>query len=81
MNNDWRDRITIDPDILKGKPIIKGTMISVELVMEILANGWTEKEIIKNYPQLKKDDIQAALMYATDVLKEESVYPYPPCMS
>jgi uncharacterized protein (DUF433 family) len=77
MNNDWRDRIAIDPEILKGKPIIKGTRISVEFIIELLANSWTEQQIRGNYPQLKKEDIQAALSYATDVLKEETVYPYP----
>jgi len=77
MNNEWRDRIVVDPEILKGKPIIKGTRISVEFILELLANGWTEQQIRENYPQLKKEDIQASLRYATDVLKEEMVYPYP----
>ena len=77
MNTDWRSRITIDPAILAGKPIIKGTRIAVEFVLELLANGWAEEAITENYPQLKKEDIQAALRYATDILKEEMVYPYP----
>lgn len=77
MNADWRTRITIDPTILAGKPIIKGTRISVEFVLELLANGWAGKEIMENYPQLNKEDIQAALRYATDILKEEMVYPFP----
>lgn len=77
MDNDWRRRITIDPTILAGKPLIKGTRIAVEFVLELLANGWAEKAITENYPQLKKEDIQAALRYATDILKEEMVYPYP----
>ena len=77
MNADWRSRITVDPAILAGKPIIKGTRIAVELILELLANGWAEEAITDNYPQLKKEDIQAALRYATDILKEEMVYPYP----
>jgi len=77
MNADWRSRITIDPEILAGKPIIKDTRIAVELILELLSNDWTEKDITENYPQLKKEDIQAALRYATDILKEEMVYPYP----
>jgi uncharacterized protein (DUF433 family) len=76
MDNDWRDRVTFDPDILKGKPTIKGTRISVELILELLANGWTEQKITENYPQLKKDDIHAALRYALDILKEKPMYPY-----
>jgi len=77
MKTDWRSRITVNPDILAGKTIIKGTRISVEFILELLANGWTDEAIMENYPQLKKEDIQAALRYATDVLKEEMVYPFP----
>ena len=77
MKTDWRSRIIIDPEILAGKPIIKGTRISVEFILELLANGWTDETIMENYPQLKKEDIQAALRYATDILKEEMVYPLP----
>ena len=58
---DWRSRITIDPEILAGKPIIKGTRIPVKLILDLLANGWTTEEILENYPQLKKEDITAAL--------------------
>lgn len=75
--NDWRNRITLDPDILQGKPVIKGTRISVQHILELLANGWTEQTILENYPQLKKEDIQTALRYVTDILKDETVYPYP----
>ncbi|HHT9134873.1 MAG TPA: DUF433 domain-containing protein [Candidatus Avalokitesvara rifleensis] len=71
---DWKKKIVIDPDILVGKPVIKGTRIAVEFILELLANGWTHEEIMKNYPQLKKDDIMAALMYAAYTLKEEKVY-------
>ena len=74
---DWRSRITIDPETLAGKPIIKGTRIPVELILELLANGWTIDELLENYPQLKKEDIIAALKYAAQVLKEERVYPLP----
>jgi len=77
MNTDWRSRIALEPEILAGKPVIKGTRISVELILELLANGWTDEEILENYPQLEKKDIQSALRYATDILKDEMVYPYP----
>ncbi|MFQ6095740.1 MAG: DUF433 domain-containing protein [Candidatus Bathyarchaeia archaeon] len=77
MNTDWRSRITIDPEILTGKPIIKGTRIAVEFVLELLANVWAEEAITENYPQLKKEEIGVALRYVTDILKEEMVYPYP----
>ncbi|PXF62205.1 MAG: antitoxin [Candidatus Methanogaster sp.] len=69
------DRIIIDPEILAGKPILRGTRIPVELLLEILANGWTYEEIFENYPQIGTVDILAALQYAADLLKEEHVYP------
>ena len=74
---DWKSRITVDPEILAGKPIIKGTRIPVELIRDLLANGWTTEEILENYPQLKKEDITVALKYVAQVLKEEKVYPLP----
>ncbi|MGB8779806.1 MAG: DUF433 domain-containing protein [Candidatus Bathyarchaeia archaeon] len=73
----WRSRITLNPNVLAGKPIIKGTRISVEFILDLLANGWTAKTILENYPQLKKEDITAVLKYATEILKEEKVYPLP----
>lgn len=77
MASQWRNRITVNPNILAGKPIIKGTRISVELILDFLANGWTAETIMENYPQLKKEDITAVLKYATEILKEERVYPLP----
>jgi uncharacterized protein (DUF433 family) len=73
----WRSRITLNPKVLAGKPIIKGTRISVEFILDLLANGWTAETILENYPQLKKEDITAVLKYATEILKEEKVYPLP----
>lgn len=77
MTDDWKSRITVDPNILAGKPIIKGTRIAVEFILDLLANDWTVENILKNYPQLKKEDITAVLKYATEILKEEKVYPLP----
>ena len=65
------DRIVIDPDVMVGKPVIKGTRIPVYLTVEFVANGMTEKEIIKEYPQLRKEDIKAALLYASKCLERE----------
>ena len=77
MNKNWKDKITVDPNILAGKPIIKGTRIAVEFILDLLSNDWTVENILKNYPQLKKEDIIAVLKYATEILKEEKVYPLP----
>ncbi len=71
----WQDRIVVDPAILTGKPVIKGTRIAVEFILELLAEGWSHEQVEQNYPSLTDDDIQAALHYAADALKRERVYP------
>jgi uncharacterized protein (DUF433 family) len=73
----WKEYITIDPNILVGKPIIKGTRLSVEFVIDLLAQGWTNQEIIRNYPGITREDIQACLAYASETLKTEKVYILP----
>ena len=65
------NRIVIDPEVLSGKPVIKGTRIPVYLIIELLANGIAEKEILRQYPTLKKEDIKAALLYASKCLENE----------
>ncbi len=67
----WRERIESNPDILVGKPSIKGTRISVELILGWLANGWTQETILESYPQLTRDDILAALAFAAEFMREE----------
>ena len=71
----WNERIIIDPGILVGKPVIKGTRLAVEFIVDLLANGWTEDEILRNYPGLTREDIHACLTYASQLLHEEKVYP------
>lgn len=75
MKNGWRERITVNPKILVGKPVVKGTRISVDFILELLAHGWTYEKILKNYPQLQEDDIYAALEYSASALKLEVVEP------
>lgn len=70
----WQERITIDPEILAGKPIIKGTRLAVEFIIDLLASEWTEEEILYNYPGLTRDDILACLRYASAMLQAEKVY-------
>ena len=74
---DWRDRISVDSNVLVGKPVIKGTRIAVEFLMELMANEWTHEQILKNYPHLTAEDIQAALHYATETVKQGHVIPLP----
>jgi uncharacterized protein (DUF433 family) len=71
----WQDRIVVDPAILAGKPLIKGTRLAVEFLVDLLAEGWTHEQILRNYPQLTDEDIQAALHCAAAALKRERVYP------
>lgn len=67
----WKDRIVVDPDILVGKPIIKGTRISVELILDRVADGWSVEDILKAYPHLAREDVLAALSFASELFKEE----------
>jgi len=70
----WEERITVDPKVLVGKPVIKGTRLAVEFIIELLANGWTEQQILENYPGITREDIAACLHYASEMLKSERVY-------
>jgi len=67
------NRITANQRVLGGKPVIKGTRIAVYLVVELLASGMSEADILKEYPSLNLDDIRAALEYASKILREEEV--------
>ena len=67
-------RITVNSNILVGNPVIRGLRISVEQVMEALAGGISQKEILEDYPELEENDIKAVLLYANELVKEEKVY-------
>jgi uncharacterized protein (DUF433 family) len=70
------ERIVVDPDILVGKPVVRGTRLSVEFLLSLMANGWPEEEILRNYPGLERDDLLACLDYASRRIGEERVYPF-----
>jgi uncharacterized protein (DUF433 family) len=74
---DWKSRIVLDPAILTGKPIVKGTRIAVEFVVDLLARGWTQAQVLHEYNHLTAEDIQACLAYASYMLKSERVYLIP----
>ncbi len=69
------ERIILNPDVLAGKPVVKGTRLSVEFIVDLLAQGWSESEIVRNYPGLEPEDIRACLSYASELLHAEKVYP------
>ncbi|MEW6137444.1 MAG: DUF433 domain-containing protein [Thermodesulfobacteriota bacterium] len=74
----YGDRIVVDPEILQGKPVVKGTRLAVEFIIDLLASGWSNEDIMKNYPGLTSEDILACLSYASAVLHSEKVYPLEP---
>ena len=74
-NMNWQERIVADPAVLTGKPVVRGTRLAVEFIIDLLAQGWSEADILANYPRLSTDDIRACLQYAGDVLRSESVFP------
>ena len=71
---DLLKRITFDKDVLCGKPLIRGLRISVEMILELLAKGATEQEILEDYPQLEPNDLRAALLYAHHIVATEDVF-------
>lgn len=68
---DWEERIERDPAVLVGKPVIKGTRLSVEFVLDRLADGWTTEELVGKYPNLSSEDVLACLRYASEQLSAE----------
>jgi uncharacterized protein (DUF433 family) len=67
--------IVFDPNVLAGKPIIRGTRLSVEFVIGLMADGWSEANILANYPMITHDDVLACLAYARETLSSERVFP------
>lgn len=74
VTNELLERITINPDVMVGKPTIRGLRITVEQILKALADGITAQELIEDYPELEIEDIKAALLYATELVSEEQVF-------
>lgn len=71
----WQDYIISDHQVLLGKPIIKGTRISVELVLELLSVGWSEKQILESYPTLTEESLRAVFSYLKSCIQQELYFP------
>ena len=71
---DLLNRITVDPDVMVGKPTIRGLRITVEQVLKALAGGMTVEELLEDYPELEKEDIKAILLYVSDLVSDEQVF-------
>ncbi len=73
----WRDRIHSDKAVLLGKPTIKDTRLSVEFIIDRLANGWSEEQLLENYKRLTKEDIQAVFAYVYECMQDGLLYDWP----
>jgi len=75
LEGGWQDRVEANPEVLVGKPVIKGTRLAVELILDELSWGWTYDDILRSYPGLTREDILACLAYAGDLLRSQRVFP------
>ena len=75
---DWRDYIHSNPNILVGKPVVRGTRLSVEFILSLFAESWTEAQILESYPGLTNQAIKAVFAFATECIKDEVIYAIAP---
>jgi len=73
----WQDFIAADPQILGGKPVVRGTRLSVDFLLGLFAEGWTQEQVLANYPALTPESLRAVFSYAAEALHEERVLPVP----
>ena len=71
----WREHIHSDPEILSGKPVVRGTRLAVDFVLGLLAEGWSPEQVLDNYPQLTADGLRAVFAFASEALQDETFYP------
>jgi uncharacterized protein (DUF433 family) len=70
----WQEYISLNPQVMTGKPVIKGTRITVELILERLGTGWTTEQLLESYPHISEDSVRACLLYAVDSVKNEIIH-------
>ncbi len=75
METNWADHVTSDPQVLAGKPIVRGTRLAVDFILGLFASGWTQDQVLENYPSLTADALKAVFAYAVEVLHEEVIFP------
>ncbi len=73
----WRMYIETNDNVLAGKPVIKGTRLSVEHIINLLASGWSETQIIENYPRLSQESLRAVFLYIQDIIQDGLIYEKP----
>ena len=74
---DWEDYIEADPEIMVGKPVIKGTRITVELILEFLAGGWSAEQVLESYPDLTPESLRAVFAFAAELVSEQRFFGVP----
>ena len=74
---DWRRYIHSDPEILLGKPVVRGTRLSVDFILGLFAAGWTEEQVLENYPSLTPEALRAVFAFAAECMREEAMYAVP----
>ena len=70
----WREHIHSDPGVLTGKPVVRGTRLAVNFILELLASGWTTAQVLERYPQLTSEALRAVFAFAAEAMHEESFY-------
>lgn len=73
----WRQYIHADPEILVGKPVVKGTRLSVDFLLRLFAAGWTEQQVLENYPTLTSDALRAIFAFTAECMVEEAMFTMP----
>lgn len=73
----WQKYIHSNPDILLGKPVVKGTRLSVDFILRLFAQGWTEKQVLENYPSLTPETLKAVFSFTADCMRDEALYVTP----
>lgn len=77
MKVNWQDYIHSDPQILTGKPVVKGTRLAVDFILGLFAAGWTDKQVLESYPTLTPRALQAIFAFAAECMREEALYVLP----
>jgi len=75
MPEDWRERIVIDPKMMAGKPVIRGSRVPVDAIVRRIAEGMGIRDVLEDYPNLSEEDVKAALRYAASILEGEEITP------
>ena len=71
----WRDHITVDPEVFAGKPVVRGTRVGVEFLLELFANGWTREDVLANYPTVSKEALSAVFAFARECVMDGALRP------